>query len=190
MASTATAPKTKRIPKNNCSTPCNTRYTTAMELIKQHGQELSHLAGEASTLFAEFADSIRPEPKVKVAPKYRFYVDSDMVVVGHNPEMADFDNPRGELIEVRYFMVAEDAKGYRFSYGFEETELGAEVVFQHFAPAVSEWAERRPAYGSQAYTESNTGMYDLRDEMEADLGPNWMSHPQVSSDLRLTLGAL
>jgi hypothetical protein len=151
-------------------------------------QEQNFLEAERTVLFNEFANSVRPEPKVK-APKYTFGIASDYVVVGHNPEMADFDNPRGEIVRERFYMVAEDAKGYRFGFGSEESEFAAEVAFQHFAPAVSEWAPLRPAYGSQAYIESNAGLSDLRDEMESDLGPDWQNHPQVSLDVRTRLEA-
>jgi hypothetical protein len=156
--------------------------------METYRQETNFLEAERSVLFTEFANSVRPEPKVK-SPKYTFGVASDYVVVGHDPEFADFDNPRGEIIRERFFMVAEDAKGYRFAFGNEESEQNAEFVFVQFAPAVSEWNPIRPSYGSLAYIESEQGLSDLRDEMEFDLGPDWENHPQVSLDLRTRLVA-
>lgn len=119
--------------------------------------------------------------------RFTFAVNSEYVVVGTNPEFSDFDNPRGEIIRERFFMLAEDSTGRRFRYGCEDTELEAEIVFVHFAPAVDEWLETHPAYGSEAYISSGTELNQLRSEMEDDLGADWINHPQVSLDTRTML---
>ena len=119
--------------------------------------------------------------------KYTFSVASEYVVVGTDPEFAEFDNPRGEIIQERFFMVAEDAEGYRRVWGSEVSSEAAEMVFQHFAPAVSEWPLGRPSYGSAAYMESGAELDQLRYEMEFDLGADWMNHSQVSLEVRTRL---
>jgi hypothetical protein len=60
-------------------------------------------------------------------------------------------------------------------------------VFQHFAPAVSEWVETHPSYGSEAYINSDAENDQRRSEMEIDLGTDWMNHPQVSLEVRTQL---
>src|SRR4051812_18355445 len=51
---------------------------------------------------------------------------SDFVVVGHNYENADMSNPNGEIIQERFSIVAEDAKGNRRTWGGRyETEAAA-----------------------------------------------------------------
>ena len=42
-----------------------------------------------------------------------FFPMTDLVIVGQNPEMADYSNPRGDIFREAAYVVAEDAKGYR-----------------------------------------------------------------------------
>jgi hypothetical protein len=116
--------------------------------------------------------------------KFTFVVASEMVVVGTNPEFADFDNPRGEIIRERFFMVAEDSEGRQYRFGNAETEAGAEREFRYLAPAVSEWPYFRCVYGSTAYIEDKCELDQMRSDMEYDLGPDWMHHSQVSFEAR------
>jgi hypothetical protein len=76
----------------------------------------------------------------------------ELRVVGHNHEMADYDNPRGEIIRIRYSVIATDDEGHRrFWDGGFETPEDAELAYALFAPPVELWEVVRPAYGSQAY---------------------------------------
>ena len=112
---------------------------------------------------------------------FTFSVESELAVVGHDPEYADMDNPTGEIIRHRYFMVATDEIGHQYRYGYERTEALAEAVFQHFAPPVSEWSLWRCIYGSIAYELEGCETAQLIDEMESDLGHRWMERaPEVA----------
>jgi hypothetical protein len=84
-------------------------------------------------------------------------IGSEFAVIGHNPEMADMSNPRGAIVREVFFAVAEDHKGYRRTWadGVYRSAEEAEAAFQFAAPPVSEWNEWHPAYGSQAYIESD-----------------------------------
>lgn len=42
-----------------------------------------------------------------------FFAGTDLVVVGTNPEMADYSNPRGEIIRSAAYVYATDAAGNR-----------------------------------------------------------------------------
>lgn len=80
-------------------------------------------------------------------------VSSDFVVVGHNSENADMSNPTGAIIRERYFVIAEDAKGHRRTWGgYNETPEAAEAAYALLAPPVAFWEETRPCYGSEAWT--------------------------------------
>lgn len=111
--------------------------------------------------------------------KFTFSVASEYVVIGHDGEFADFDNPRGAIHAERFYMVAEDVDGKQYRFGNEKSEEDAEIVFVHFAPAVSEWEYFRCAYGSRAYMQNDCEDDQRRSEMEADLGPDWRNHPQA-----------
>jgi hypothetical protein len=78
---------------------------------------------------------------------------SDYAVVGYNPENADMDRPRGEIIREVFSIVAEDDKGRRRAWfgGRFLTLEAAETAYLLFAPPVGLWDEIRPAYGSEAY---------------------------------------
>ena len=78
---------------------------------------------------------------------------SDFVVVGHNSENADMDNPTGAIIRERFYMIAEDAKGNRRTWGgLYESPEAAEAAYAFLAPPVALWEETRPCYGSEAWT--------------------------------------
>jgi hypothetical protein len=134
---------------------------------------------ELQFLEAERAENIAA---LRAENRWQFSVESDLAVVGHNPESADMSNPSGEIIRHRYFMVATDALGHQKRYGFEKSAEAAERVFELFAPPVSEWADWRCVYGSLAYELEGCEVAQLRDEMEADLGPEWYIHaPEVAA---------
>jgi hypothetical protein len=84
----------------------------------------------------------------------RWYIEfgSDLKVVGYDPENADFDRPRGEIIKERWYVLATDPLGYRrfWEDGYETLEA-AESSYVLFAPPVVTWAKAKPMYGSEAY---------------------------------------
>ena len=113
-----------------------------------------------------------------------FFAATDLVVVGQNPEMADFDNPRGDIIRSAAYVVAEDAKGYRvrthIRTGFErdvleeanEQALALNTrlhLFHKLPVGFAAWDPTFPAYGSEAYVESGQGEQDAwMDRMEEE----------------------
>ncbi len=108
-------------------------------------------------------------------------IQSEIRVVGQNPEMADLDNPRGDLHSEVFFLVAEDSYGYRFAFDGEipENVVQRLVMIANFEdyinqgsinPYIShEWSAIRPAYGSDAYLYNQQECYDDYKEQEE----NW-----------------
>jgi hypothetical protein len=127
----------------------------------------------------QVADLIASAAVAPTPIKYTFFVDSEETVVGRDPEYADMDNPRGEIIQLRYFMVAATDAGRLYRWGSERTAAKAEQVFQLFAPAVELWPLWRCVYGSEAYEQDGCELETLQWEMETELGPNWRNHPHV-----------
>jgi hypothetical protein len=81
-------------------------------------------------------------------------IASEFRVVGYNPENADMDRPRGEIVREVFFLVAEDARGARWIWGEGwQDAAAAEAAYRFFAPPVFLWSPWRPAYGSVAYME-------------------------------------
>lgn len=100
-----------------------------------------------------------------------FFAATDLVVVGQNPENADYANPRGDIIRSAGFVYAEDEKGYRVRLhvktGWEEEAMeAAQKLAEVLAARLSAgklpvrfwaWESARPGYGSDAYVESGQG---------------------------------
>ena len=94
---------------------------------------------------------------------YIFFASSDIVVVGTNPEMADIDNPRGNLFGEAWYVYAENCHGdrYRFYMGIDkqiQSENMANALTERLAAgklpvAFDRWEQTRPSYGSDAYIE-------------------------------------
>lgn len=98
-----------------------------------------------------------------------FFPHSDIVVVGHNPEMADANNPRGERYGQAHYVYAEDKDGNRLrklvtTSESRHTDTNAAQKAKATADALtirlqsgklptglSTWSETHPAYGSSAY---------------------------------------
>jgi hypothetical protein len=95
-------------------------------------------------------------------PVFTIVVSSDLMVVGSDPESADLDNPRGEIIRERFFLLAEDKHGNRRRYGCYMSKEEAESLID-YAPPVAFWDETHPAYGSRAYQQ-----YGESDDIEAE----------------------
>ena len=90
-----------------------------------------------------------------------FFAASDIVIIGTNPEMADYDNPRGNIYGESWYVYAENWHGDRrqFWVGINEKEraerlaqaLTARMAGGKLPVAFDRWTEARPAYGSDAY---------------------------------------
>jgi len=92
----------------------------------------------------------------------------DLVVMHCNPEMADMDNPRGEVYGYRPFIFATDSMGNRkvMYTGPATRDEGAAIKdadnvakclqarwnnYHKLPVAFDAWQDTRPAYGSEAY---------------------------------------
>lgn len=75
---------------------------------------------------------------------------SDFEVVGFNPEAADLDRPRGEIVAEVFYLVATFADGERVSHGSYRSIEAAEAAIAD-APPVQLWIAHPPEYGSAAY---------------------------------------
>ena len=93
-----------------------------------------------------------------------FYARNEIVVIGQDPEMADMDNPRGDVIGVRWYVVAANTNGDTreltvTSSGSARTaaERLAERLQSRFdilgklPVGFDQWPQGRAVYGSPAY---------------------------------------
>ena len=118
------------------------------------------------------------------AQDLQFFAASDVVVIGQNSEMSDYENPRGDIHGISAYVVAELADGRRFVSPFGKTarwEEDAVPVMEAQASALnvrassgrlptcfSAWLEMRPCYGSEAYVEQGIEAEDAQCEREED----------------------
>lgn len=77
-------------------------------------------------------------------------IASDYRVIGHNPENADLDHPRGEVVAGVFYLLATDAQGNRWAWGSFLSEETAQAAIAD-APPVVLWGETYPEYGSPAF---------------------------------------
>lgn len=112
-----------------------------------------------------------------------FHASSDIVVVGTNPEMVDFDNPRGNVYGFSSYVVATDEQGNRTRLyvttsscdrdALEEAErLAARLtlrlqVFKKLPVAFDRWEPTFAAYGSAAHDEDELIAWERRVEEDA-----------------------
>lgn len=101
------------------------------------------------------------------AANTQFYAASTLVVTGTNPEMADYDNPRGEIITEVWFIVAANDHGDTRESGSFGDGMYARVDAEKTAEALTaratnlgklpvgfdDWHDGRAVYGSDAYVE-------------------------------------
>lgn len=87
---------------------------------------------------------------------------SDIVVVGTNPENADYDNPRGRIYGERWVVSASNDHGDTFEFGVDGQEQAvvlAERLQARFdnlgklPVGFDRWTKGRAIYGSDAYIE-------------------------------------
>jgi len=99
----------------------------------------------------------------------RFYARADIVTLGQNPEMADYDNPRGDIHGFASYVVAANEYGDTREFGvassvsereaLEPAERLADALnarFQNLGKlpvGFANWQQGRAAYGSDAYLE-------------------------------------
>lgn len=97
-----------------------------------------------------------------------FFAATDLVVIGINSEMADYDNPRGEIIGHAAYVYADSEHGDRRRFFVKTDRFESEVLPQaeRLAAALNarlaagrlpvgfdRWEETRPGYGSDAWQE-------------------------------------
>lgn len=92
-----------------------------------------------------------------------FYTQNEIVVIGHNPEMADMSNPRGEIHGLRWLVVA--ANDYGDTWEMAVTGTVPQVEAERMAERLqtrwdtlgklpvgfASWPRGRAVYGSEAY---------------------------------------
>lgn len=105
-----------------------------------------------------------------------FEVAEELVVVGRDPEMADYSNPRGELVGEAHYIVGTYEDGRRIAHEVCATTrrghlLGGPSVerLERLAAHLNEaqpalnpdlWRDTRPVYGSEAYVSSGQEFLD------------------------------
>lgn len=108
-----------------------------------------------------------------------FHAQTDIVVIGHNAEMADYDNPRGELYGFAGYVIAESPEGDRWAWHVATQRHDERALLQQcerLAAALTArlarglhpvgfagWPETRPCYGSPAYV-----AYGAADDLELE----------------------
>jgi hypothetical protein len=86
-----------------------------------------------------------------MATRYSIEVTYDLQVVGYDPEGADMDHPRGEIVGEVYYLRATSPRGDRRAFGNSFRSYEAAEAYLPLAPSVELWAEVEPEYGSLAY---------------------------------------
>jgi hypothetical protein len=108
---------------------------------------------------------------------------TDLVVIGTHPEMANYDNPRGEIYGFASYVVAEAADGERRCLAIkvsacaeealapaerQAAALNARLKAGKLPVAFNAWHHDRPAYGSDAYCSPDNLYEELAWERELD----------------------
>lgn len=91
----------------------------------------------------------------------QFDIGSELVIVGQNPENADYTNPRGDIIRPKYFVEVTNDHGdrliHRWSYDTEEEAVALMYQIEQLAKRRTlnpdAWGRGRAVYGSDAYVE-------------------------------------
>ena len=92
-----------------------------------------------------------------------FSARSDIVVIGQNPEMADYDNPRGDIHGLCWLVVAANERGDTWEMAVTGTvpQVEAERMAERLQArwdnlgklpvGWAHWTPGRAVYGSDAY---------------------------------------
>jgi hypothetical protein len=113
--------------------------------------------------------------------KYETCIGTDIVVIGRDPEMADVDNPRGNIHGYAAYVMISDVSGRRWVHTKTYTnrwENEARLAAAPFLHAVDThinsgqdvrlefWREVDPVYGSDAYQAQGTEQATIQWERE------------------------
>lgn len=98
-----------------------------------------------------------------------FVAYTNLVVIGYNPENADYDHPHGEIIGYASYVAAhdEDGYGYEIHVKTDRWEENAMKPAEYLAKCLNArwarlgklpcdfnwWSPAAPIYGSKAYEE-------------------------------------
>jgi hypothetical protein len=108
-----------------------------------------------------------------------FEVRSDLVIIGHNPECADMDNPRGEVYGYTSYVIATTPDGFRWQHPQSFTSAWGDVAEGQAKKLCDQivafvkrggkllgcyWQEIRPCYGSPEYDRQGIEAQDAADE--------------------------
>lgn len=115
---------------------------------------------------------------------------TDVVVIGTNPEMADYDNPRGHIFGYCGYIIADAPDGSRWVFDRTLTKRIESDVFArldtlvaHMQRAVDNgrkldpqhWIESRPCYGSEAYVNGGWAEEDYLLERQEAMDEGWLT---------------
>jgi len=107
------------------------------------------------------------------------FARTDIVVVGHNPENADYTNPRGEIYGYCGYVVACAPDGSQWIFNRNMTDVLEAVVLHRLETFVKHvqwqlengrqldpqfWTPTRPSYGSAAYANGGWDQLDAEEE--------------------------
>lgn len=110
-------------------------------------------------------------------------VRTDVVIIGSNPEMADYDNPKGHIYGFKGYILAVADDGSQWVFEHTHTrryEIDVLARLNTFANKVQQhlnkggkldprrWRETRPAYGSDAYVSGGWSQIDAEMERMED----------------------
>lgn len=122
-------------------------------------------------------------PTMQLEHITQIFCHADIVVIGQNSEMADYDNPRGYLYGFRAYVFAEAPDGSRWVFDrtctrrSEFDALGRVATFvAHVQRSIEmgrkldpeHWTETRPGYGSEAYDRGGWSQIDAMEERVSD----------------------
>lgn len=98
----------------------------------------------------------------------------DITVIGHNNELADLDNPRGEVYGYRADLIAEAPDGSRWVYNVrswtarhqgdcapaarKQAERLNNLLGEGFSLNPARWNATEPCYGTEAYEAASSGI--------------------------------
>ena len=105
----------------------------------------------------------------------QFFPLTDLVVIGNDPEIADMDNPNGDIIGHHAMVVAEWSDGRRKvksigSFVAEQPALdAAQTLADQFSAKhpddLEKWFGHDPRYGSPAWQREATDWYHFQQEL-------------------------
>ena len=107
---------------------------------------------------------------------------TDIVVIGSNPENADYVNPRGYIYGYRGYLLAIAPDGSQWVFERSMVDRLEQNVFDRLATFcarvqhkincgakldANRWSETRPMYGSEAYVNGGWSREDAMEERRA-----------------------